>query len=152
VLIVIALLSTGCRGFAERSIQTVLYPRVCPSCNARSIDQCHCFTAVANAGYCETNWESLDPMMGHLPLISTELVPTETRPAQPKDMEEIPTPEVLLPPQTQDQRSSKRGSPQTTDVLQTVAHGDFQTQPPNRNRHIPISLRFDDKDESFSDD
>ena len=152
MLIVIALLSAGCQGFVERSTQTVIYPRVCPACNARSIDQCHCFTAVENAGYCETNWDSLAPMLGHLPLIPTEEVPTETRPAKPKYMEEIPTPEVLLPPQTQDKRSSKRGSPQTTDVIQTVTHWDFQTEPPNRNRRIPVSLRFDDKDELFSDD
>ena len=139
-----ALLVVGCQGVAERSVRRLVYPRVCPVCQARSVDECHCFTAVENAGYCETNWASLDPTIGYAPQL----------PADPQYIEEIPTPEVLLSPETEteNERESDARSLRETDVIKTVTHWDFKTEPSTRNRRQPISLRFDDKDVLISDD
>ena len=65
-LIVLSLLSAGCRlhsGACGTCFQRFVNPKVCPTCAAVSIEQCQCFPVTENAGYCETTWASLNPMM-----------------------------------------------------------------------------------------
>lgn len=65
-LIVVSLLSAGCQLPSGTCFQHIVSPRVCPTCAAVSIEKCQCFLATENAGYCETTWASLDPMMDTL--------------------------------------------------------------------------------------
>lgn len=60
VMIAISLLSVGCHhGLGSRCYKRLSNPYVCPSCDARSINECCCFPESANAGYCETTWAPL---------------------------------------------------------------------------------------------
>jgi hypothetical protein len=66
VLIAIALLSGGCQRCRWTCYKCLINPYVCPSCDAKSVDQCHCYSAVENAGYCETTWAPLETTMDEI--------------------------------------------------------------------------------------
>lgn len=114
-MIAIFLLSGGCHGIAKRGIQRLVRPPVCPFCKAVSIDECHCFHAIEGAGYCQTNWASLDPTLDAGPSERGGLRDKEEIP-----LEELPTPQVLYSPQVENMPRSVRGSRDATDDSQPV--------------------------------
>ena len=135
---------------AKRGIQRLVRQPVCPVCKAVSIDECHCFRVIENAGYCQTSWASLDPTLGAGPYERGGLQDKNEIP-----MEELPTPQAVVSPQAEDMHPSVQGSRDAADdaqpVTQTVAYGKVPAQSPSGGSHEAVFLHVADKDEPLSD-
>ena len=98
VLVAVLVINGGCRSLHERLDQRMSATFACPSCHAHRVDTCRCFPKAENAGYCETNWVSMQPVMGY-----DSYVPAMEQPA-----EEIPRPEISLEPSAPSARYDDR--------------------------------------------
>lgn len=65
--LLLSLALSGCQVSMAKKFPQLMHARVCPTCNARSVGQCHCFSARDNVGYNETSWTSLDATGGPVP-------------------------------------------------------------------------------------
>ncbi len=161
VLAAILLMSGGCRGMTANCFRFLSNPRVCPTCTAHSVDQCHCFSVAENAGYCETTWASLDPLMSQSPYNTAEYSEV---------VEELIVPEVPLAPAVGHSGSASvepfeavgplepathLAEPaelfETADILQSTTNLQVQTQSLTGNGEQAASARIVDEslDESL---
>ncbi len=145
----------GCQGMAVRGVQQLVYPRVCPACDAHSIDQCRCFPVSGDTGYYETNWSSVVPSAGHVPQAYDALEYMETdgleqRAAEPEHVpkhiaepaEELPTPEALLPPREGADDGDGTSPGPAGDPKPQVTHPDEQASRPAATRCQGVTYRI----------
>jgi hypothetical protein len=145
VMCAIFLLSGGCQNVTQRDLQRLIRQPVCPVCRATSIDECHCFHVVEGAGYCQTSWVSLDPALSVGPGKRGGLQNDREIP-----VEELPTPQALLPSQGADGPRSTGEFRNVTDgaepVMQTVSHWRFSAPSPPGGNCQGVSRHFADKE------
>ncbi len=145
VLIAISLLSAGCHGptghgFTSRCFRCLVDPPVCPTCHAKTIDQCQCFAAAENAGYCETTWAPLEAMMYDAPIVPTY---SEHDP-------QIPLPTVPVSATVDQVPVSDSGFSSLTDVAPTDRQWQYQN-PTALDRSPAVSVHVVDGDDAQSD-
>jgi hypothetical protein len=150
-LIAISLLCAGCQGIVRQGVDRVIHQPICPVCKSTSIDSCHCFPETASAGYCETSWASLQPLMEEGFYAPHESLYLDAQPDSFPSAEEIPTPEKLLDQQIKAEPSSGDPPPEARPVEQeAVRQRDQVTQPAKREKRLAVSLRLDDTEEPVS--
>jgi hypothetical protein len=143
---------------AGRNVRQLVHPRVCPACGARSVDDCHCFCASIPAGYYETNWSSLVPVDGQFPPADEQFPPShravehaeaerlEQMEAEPKrvpdHVEELPTPDILLPSPPAAEKGAGRSSKSVGKRKPGVTHRGNQTSRSAGEPYPPVSFRI----------